>query len=46
MSIPYLAIKALGNVFEVMMKKGQDQIPDDGFLMVETGIGFIWKGIK
>jgi hypothetical protein len=23
----------LGNVFEAMMEKGQDQIPDEGFLM-------------
>ena len=25
----------LGNVFEAMMEKGQDQIPDDGFLMTK-----------
>jgi hypothetical protein len=26
---------SLGNVFEAMMEKGQDQIPDDGFLMTK-----------
>jgi hypothetical protein len=25
----------LGNVFEAMMEKGQDQIPDEGFLMTK-----------
>ena len=25
----------LGNVFEEMMEKGQDQIPDEGFLMTK-----------
>jgi hypothetical protein len=33
---------SLGNVFEVMMKKeGQDQIPDDGFLMRKMPMYFI-----
>jgi branched-subunit amino acid transport protein AzlD len=26
-------VTPLGNVFEAMMEKGQDQIPDEGFLM-------------
>ena len=25
----------LGNFFEAMMEKGQDQIPDEGFLMTK-----------
>ena len=25
----------LGNVFKAMMEKGQDQIPDEGFLMTK-----------
>jgi hypothetical protein len=31
----------LGNVFEVMMEKGQDQIPDEGFLMTKMPMYFI-----
>jgi hypothetical protein len=31
----------LGNVFEAMMEKGQDQIPDDGFLMTKMPMYFI-----
>jgi len=31
----------LGNVFEAMMEKGQDQIPDEGFLMTEKPMYFI-----
>ena len=31
----------LGNVFEVMMDKGQDQIPDEGFLMTKMPMYFI-----
>ena len=31
----------LGNVFEAMMAKGQDQIPDDGFLMTKMPMYFI-----
>jgi hypothetical protein len=26
----------LGNVFEAMMEKGQNQIPDEGFLMTKS----------
>ena len=28
-------VTPLGNVFEAMMEKGQDQIPDEGFLMTK-----------
>jgi hypothetical protein len=31
----------LGNVFEAMMEKGQDQIPDDRFLMTKMPMYFI-----
>ena len=31
----------LGNVFEAMMEKGQDQIPDDGFLMIKKPMYFM-----
>jgi hypothetical protein len=33
----------LGNVFEAMpmMEKGQDQIPDEGFLMTKMSMYFI-----
>jgi hypothetical protein len=31
----------LGNVFEAMMEKGQDQIPDEGFLMTKKPMYFI-----
>jgi hypothetical protein len=31
----------LWNVFEAMMEKGQDQIPDDGFLMTKMPRYFI-----
>jgi hypothetical protein len=31
----------LGNVFEAMMDKGQDQIPDEGFLMTKMPMYFI-----
>jgi hypothetical protein len=31
----------LGNVFEAMMEKEQDQIPDDGFLMIKMPMYFI-----
>ena len=31
----------LGNVFEGMMEKGQDQIPDEGFLMTKMPMYFI-----
>ena len=31
----------LENVFEAMMEKGQDQIPDEGFLMTEKPMYFI-----
>jgi hypothetical protein len=31
----------LGNVFEAMMEKGQDQIPDEGFLMTKMPVYFI-----
>jgi hypothetical protein len=31
----------LGNVFEAMMEKGQDQIPDEGFLMTKMPMYFI-----
>jgi hypothetical protein len=30
----------LGNVFEAMMEKGQDQIPDEGFLMTKMPMYF------
>jgi hypothetical protein len=31
----------LVNVFEAMMEKGQDQIPDEGFLMTKMPMYFI-----
>ena len=31
----------LGNVFKAMMEKGQDQIPDEGFLMTKMPMYFI-----
>jgi hypothetical protein len=31
----------LGNVFEAMMKKGKDRIPDEGFLMTKMPMYFI-----
>jgi hypothetical protein len=31
----------LGNVFEAKMEKGQDQIPDEGFLMTKMSMYFI-----
>jgi hypothetical protein len=31
----------LGNVFEAMMEKGQEQIPDEGFLMIKMPMYFI-----
>jgi hypothetical protein len=31
----------LRNVFEAMMEKGQDQIPDEGFLMTKMPMYFI-----
>ena len=31
----------LGNVFEAMMAKGQDQIPNEGFLMTKMLMYFI-----
>jgi hypothetical protein len=31
----------LGNVFEAMMEKGQEQIPDEGFLMTKMPMYFI-----
>jgi hypothetical protein len=31
----------LGNVVEAMMEKGQDQIPDEGFLMTKMPMYFI-----
>jgi hypothetical protein len=34
----------LGNVFEAMMEKGQDQIPDEGFLMTKMPMYFIVTG--
>jgi hypothetical protein len=30
----------LGNVFEAMMEKGQEQIPDEGFLMTKMPMYF------
>jgi uncharacterized membrane protein YccC len=30
----------LGQVFEAMMEKRQDQIPDEGFLMIKNGYVF------
>jgi hypothetical protein len=31
----------LGNVFEAMMEKGQNQIPDEAFLMTKMPMYFI-----
>jgi hypothetical protein len=36
-----MASHPLGNVFEAMMEGGQDQIPDDGFLMTKMSMYFI-----
>jgi hypothetical protein len=36
----------LGNVFEVMMDKGQDQIPDEGFLMTKMPMYFIVTEVR
>jgi hypothetical protein len=36
-----MASHPLGNVFEAMMEEGQDQIPDDGFLMTKMSMYFI-----
>jgi hypothetical protein len=34
----------LGNVFEAMMEKGQDQIPDEGFLMTKDKNAYVFYG--
>jgi hypothetical protein len=36
-----MTLHQLGNVFEAIMEKGQDQIPDDGFLMTNMLMYFI-----
>jgi hypothetical protein len=38
----------LGNVFETMMEKGQDQIPEEGFLMAKDKNVYVfynWLGL-
>jgi hypothetical protein len=40
-SLTYTSNVSLGNVFEAMMEKGQDQIPDEGFLMTKMPMYFI-----
>ena len=37
---------ALWNVFEAMMEKGQDQIPDEGFLMTKMPMYFVVTAIQ
>ena len=36
----------LANVFEAMMEKGQDQIPDEGFLMTKMPMYFLVTAFK
>jgi hypothetical protein len=33
----------LGNVFEAMMEKGEDMIPDEGFLMTKDKNVFVFN---
>jgi hypothetical protein len=35
-------VRVLGNVFEAMMEKGQDQIPDEGFLMTKDKNSYVF----
>ena len=36
-----MTLHPLRNVFEAMIEKGQDQIPDEGFLMIKMPMYFI-----
>jgi hypothetical protein len=40
-SLTYASNNVIGNVFEAMMEKGQDQIPDDGFLMTKDKNAYV-----